>query len=102
MSNLTPIDYTQFNQLIGHTFRIENTEVDIQLAQVSEISRDQTWESFSFLFSVSKNVEIEQGTYCLQLDSGEVFELFLVPVGFILDDKELLCLESVFNRKSER
>ncbi len=88
----------RFFECLNTPFRVledPQAELELNLAQVSELSTNQNYEMFSLVFDGPAEYPLRQRIYRLEHDQLGSLELFLVPVG---RDKEVYHYEAVFNR----
>jgi hypothetical protein len=76
----------------------ENTPVELELAEISEIKLYPQQEQFAIVFRGPLNVPLEQGVRSFTHDQMGRFEIFIVPIR---KDEQGFYYEAVFNRLRE-
>jgi hypothetical protein len=87
-----------FNGCLDTVFRIgaaSNDQIELTLAQVSELRTSPGQENFSILFRGPGNRQLPQGTYTLSHDLLGEQDIFIVPVA---RDEQGISYEAVFNQ----
>ncbi len=93
---LTEFDRDAFAEAIDTVFTLtaQSGQVDLKLAEVSELRETPRHRAFSLVFVVPAGYFVDQGLYDLQNERLGAMQLFLVPIGTRENCQEL---ESVFN-----
>ena len=92
------LEHDEFSKHLNSKFRIrfdESQSVEIELAEVSELSTSARQARFSVVFRTSNEFFLGQGMRLLEHDVMGQFELMLVPIG---RDESGTSYEAVFNR----
>ena len=92
------LTHEQFSKNINTKFQVqldENTSVDLDLAEVSELKVYPQQEEFVLLFRGPLNIFLDQGIRSFTHDQMGQFELFIVPIR---QDEQGFYYEAVFNR----
>ena len=76
----------------------ENTSVELELTEISELKLHPNQEEFAIVFRGLLNVFLGQGLRAVTHDQMGQFDLFLVPVR---QDEQGFYYEAVFNRIRE-
>jgi hypothetical protein len=90
-----------FNQHANTKFQVqvdENTPVELELTEVSELKIYPQQEEFSLLFRGPLDTFLNQGVHPFSHDQMGQFELFIVPVR---QDAQGFYYQAVFNRIRE-
>jgi hypothetical protein len=96
------LTHEEFAQHAGTTFHAqvdENTNVPLELTQVSELKLYPQQEEFTLEFRGPLNMFLDQGVRNFKHERMGQFELFIVPVK---QDAEGFYYEAIFNRISEQ
>jgi len=97
----TALTHDAFAQQANSKFQVEvdeNTGVELELAEVSELKVYPQQEEFVLLFRGPVDVFLGQGARNFSHDQMGQFELFIVPVR---QDAQGFYYEAVFNRIRE-
>ncbi|MGB7203491.1 MAG: hypothetical protein WBD16_14685 [Pyrinomonadaceae bacterium] len=89
------LDYEIYFGVKGSEFRLADSDIQLELVEVSEKKVTGVHEMFSLLFCGAKDEALSQGTYDLTHDTLGSVTLFLVPVGL---DENGYRYEAAFNR----
>jgi hypothetical protein len=92
------LTHEAFSRQAGTKFRVqvdENTVVDLELTDISELKLYPRQEEFSILFRGPSDAFLDQGARLLTHDKMGQFELFIVPIR---QDEKGFYYEAVFNR----
>ena len=92
------LTHEAFTQQAGTKFKVqvdENTEVELELAEVSELKLYPRQEEFTIVFRGPSNAFLDQGVRLFTHDQIGEFELFIVPIR---QDEQGFYYEAVFNR----
>ena len=92
------LTHEQFSKNINTKFQVqldENTSVDLDLAEVSELKLHPKQEEFAVVFRGPLDKYLGQGGHLLTHDQMGEFELFIVPIR---QDAQGFYYEAVFNR----
>ena len=84
------LDYEIYFGLQGSDFRLADSDIQLELVEVTEKKVTGVQEMFSLLFCGAKDKLLSQGTYDLTHEMLGSVTLFLVPVG--LDENGYHCL----------
>lgn len=98
MADLT---HEEFSQQANTKFQVpvdENTTVELDLIEVSELKVYPQQEEFTLTFRGPLNAFLDQGVRPLKHDQMGEIELFIVPIK---QDAEGFYYEAVFNRIRE-
>ena len=98
MADLT---HEEFGQNANTKFQVqvdENTPVELDLIDVSELKMYPQQEEFTLTFRGPLNAFLDQGVRPFKHDQMGEFELFIVPIK---QDAEGFYYEAVFNRVRE-
>jgi len=76
----------------------ENTGVELELTEISELKLHPNQEEFAIVFRGPSDIFLGQGVQAIKHDQMGQFELFLVPVR---QDQQGFYYEAVFNRIRE-
>lgn len=94
-ASLTHETFTQHANTKFQVVLDENTTVDLDLVDVSELKLHPRQEEFSVEFRGPLNVFLGQGVYSFAHENMGQFELFIVPVR---QEADGYYYEAVFNR----
>ena len=92
------LTHEAFTQLAGTKFKVqvdENTGVELELAEVSELKLYPRQEEFTIVFRGPSDAFLDQGVRLFTHDQIGEFELFIVPIR---QDGQGYYYEAVFNR----
>ena len=92
------LTHEAFTQQAGTKFKVqvdENTGVELELAEVSELKLYPRQEEFTIVFRGPSNAFLDQGVRLFTHDHIGDFELFIVPIR---QDEQGFYYEAVFNR----
>ena len=92
------LTHEAFTQQAGTKFKVqvdENTGVELELAEVSELKLYPRQEEFTIVFRGPSNAFLDQGVRLFTHDQIGDFELFIVPIR---QDEQGFYYEAVFNR----
>ena len=92
------LTHEQFSKNINTKFQVqldENTSVDLDLAEVSELKLHPKQEEFAVVFRGPLDKYLGQGGHLFTHDQMGEFELFIVPIR---QDAQGFYYEAVFNR----
>lgn len=92
------LTHEAFTQQAGTKFKVqvdENTGVELELAEVSEVKLYPRQEEFTIVFRGPSNAFLDQGVRLFTHDQIGEFELFIVPIR---QDEQGFYYEAVFNR----
>lgn len=92
------LTHEAFTQQAGTKFKVqvdENTGVELELAEVSELKLYPRQEEFTIVFRGPSNAFLDQGVRLFTHDQIGEFELFIVPIR---QDEQGFYYEAVFNR----
>ena len=95
------LTHEEFSRHAGTKFQVEfdeNTGVDVELTNVSEIKLYPQQEEFSVEFRGPLDMFLGQGIRSVKHEQMGQFELFIVPVR---QDNQGFYYEAVFNRVRE-
>ena len=95
------LTHEAFNQQAGSKFKVqvdENTGVDLELTDVSELKLYPHQEEFALVFRGPAEAFLNQGVRLFTHDQMGQFELFIVPIR---RDEQGYYYEAVFNRLRE-
>lgn len=95
------LTHEEFTQHAGTKFQVqvdENTSVDLDLVEVSEIKLYPRQEEFTIVFRGPANAFLGQGGRLFTHDQMGQFELFIVPFR---QDAQGFYYEAIFNRLRE-
>jgi len=95
---LTHEEFTQNAHTKFQAQTDENTPVELELTEISELKLYPHQVEFSVLFRGPLNVFLDQGVRNFKHDQLGEFELFIVPIK---QDAEGFYYEAVFNRIRE-
>lgn len=90
-----------FAQNVNTKFQVwadDTNQVELELAEVSELKQQKAHDQFSIVFRGPLNAFIGQGMRSFEHDKLGQFELFIVPIR---QDGEAFYYEAVFNRFRE-
>lgn len=96
--SLTQEAFAQNMNTKFHVSADDNNQVELELAEVSELKRQKAHDQFSVVFRGPLNVFMGQGLRSFDHDKLGRFELFIVPIR---QDGEGVYYEAVFNRFRE-
>ena len=97
-ASLTHEEFTQHANTKFQVQLAENTGVDLELTEISELKRHPQQEEFSIEFRGPLNAFLGQGVRSFVHDQMGQFELFIVPIR---QDEQGFYYEAVFNRVLE-
>ncbi len=97
-ASLTHEAFTQHANTKFHVPLDENTAVELELIDVSELKLHPRQEEFSLEFRGPLNIFLGQGLRNFEHEQMGKFELFIVPVQ---QDAQGFYYEAVFNRMRE-
>ena len=92
------LTHEAFTQQAHTKFKVqvdENTGVELELAEVSELKLYPRQEEFTIVFRGPSNAFLDQGVRLFTHDQIGEFELFIVPIR---QDEQGFYYEAVFNR----
>jgi hypothetical protein len=92
------LTHEAFTQQAGTKFKVqvdENTGVELELAEVSELKLYPRQEEFTIVFRGPSDAFLDQGVRLFTHDQIGEFELFIVPIR---QDGQGYYYEAVFNR----
>lgn len=89
------LDYEIYFGLRGSVFSLVDSDVQLELVEVTERKVTGTQEMFSLLFCGAKDKFLHQGSYDLTHETLGSVTLFLVPLGL---DENGYQYEAAFNR----
>ena len=92
------LTHEAFTQNANTKFQVqadENTPVDLELIEVTELKVYPRQEEFTLTFRGPSNLFLDQGVHPFMHDQMGQFELFIVPIK---QDAEGFYYEAVFNR----
>jgi hypothetical protein len=95
------LTHEEFARHAGTKFQVqvdENTAVELELAEVSELKQYSHQEEFAILFRGPSDAFLDQGARLFTHDQMGQFELFIVPIR---QDGQGFYYEAVFNRIRE-
>ena len=95
------LTHEAFNQQAGTKFQVqvdENTNVELELVDVSEVKLYPRQEEFAIMFRGPANAFLGQGGRLFTHEQMGQFELFIVPIR---QDQQGFYYEAVFNRVRE-
>lgn len=95
------LTHEAFSQHAGSKFQVqvdENTGVELELVDVSEIKLYPRQEEFTVVFRGPSDAFLDQGPRPFSHDQMGRFELFIVPIR---QDAQGFYYEAVFNRLRE-
>lgn len=95
------LTHEAFTQHAGNKFQVqvdENTGVELELADVSELKLYPQQEEFTLVFRGPSDAFLDQGARMFTHEQMGQFELFIVPVR---QDEQGFYYEAVFNRLRE-
>jgi len=92
------LGYEDFRSQVTSTFRIEDTQMELKLVEVTERKLTSNQEVFSLIFSGPGDHFLEQRLYNLSHEKLGEGSIFLVPVA---QDANGYTYEAVFNRLLE-
>lgn len=95
------LTHEAFAQNANTKFRVqagENTPVDLELIEVTELKLYPRQEEFTITFRGPLNAYLDQGVRLFTHDQMGEFELFIVPIK---QDADGFYYEAVFNRIRE-
>ena len=95
------LTHEAFTQHAGSKFQVqvdENTGVDLELTDVSELKLYPHQEEFAIVFRGPSDAFLNQGVRLFTHDQMGQFELFIVPIR---RDEQGFYYEAVFNRIRE-
>jgi len=84
-----------FSQHLNSRFHVEQTPVDLELVEVSELKKYPLQEEFVIVFRGPSNAFLDQGTRSLSHELMGQFVIFMVPIR---QDEHGFYYEAVFNR----
>ena len=97
----TSLTHETFSRHRDSKFQVqfdENTSVDVELVEVSELKLYPRQEEFSVVFRGPANAFLGQGGRLFTHDQMGQFELFIVPIR---QDQQGYYYEAIFNRLRE-
>lgn len=95
------LTHEAFSQHAGSKFQVqidENSGVELELAEVSEINVYPRQEEFAIVFRGPSDAFLDQGVRLFTHEEMGQFELFIVPIR---QDERGFYYEAVFNRIRE-
>ena len=95
------LTHEEFTKNANTKFQVHfenNTVVDLELTEISELKLHPQQEEFTIEFRGPLDMVLSQGTHFFTHDQMGQFELFLVPVR---QDEQGVYYEAVFNRLRE-
>jgi len=95
------LTHEEFSQRLNSKFQVqldENTSVDVELIEVSEVKLYPRQEEFTIVFRGPLNAFLGQGTGNFRHEQMGQFELFIVPIR---QDEQGFYYEAIFNRVRE-
>jgi hypothetical protein len=95
------LTYEEFTQHANTKFQVqldENTAVELELTEISELKTHPQQEEFGVVFRGPLNIFLGQGVRAVKHDQMGQFELFIVPIR---QDQQGFYYEAVFNRIRE-
>lgn len=96
------LTHEAFSQHVNTKFQVqveENTDVELELTEISELKVYPQQEEFTILFRGPSDAFLGQGVRSFTHDQMGQFDLFIVPVR---QDGEGFYYEAVFNRIREQ
>lgn len=95
------LTHEAFTQQAGTKFQVqidENTGVELDLTEISELKKYPQQEEFSLVFRGPSDMFLGQGTRSFTHNQMGPFDLFIVPIR---QDEQGFYYEAVFNRIRE-
>ena len=95
------LTHEEFTKNANTKFQVqldENTRVELELTEVSELKLHPRQEEFAIVFRGPLNLYLGQGLGFFKHDQMGQFELFIVPIR---QDEQGVYYEAVFNRIRE-
>jgi len=95
------LTHETFAQHANNKFQVqvdENTGVELELTEISELKLHPSQEEFSIVFRGPLDIFLGQGVRAVKHEQMGEFELFLVPIR---QDQQGFYYEAVFNRIRE-
>lgn len=95
------LTHEEFSQQLNTKFQVqldENTSVDVELIEVTELKLHPRQEEFTIVFRGPLNAYLGQGAGNFRHEQMGDFELFIVPIR---QDEQGFYYEAVFNRLRE-
>jgi len=96
----TDLTHAAFSENLDSEFSVkDDTRAQpLKLINVSERKTSPPYEQFSITFCGDPEMELEQGTFCLEHPTMGSFDIFLVPVR---RDTHGMYYEAIFNYLAE-
>ena len=96
------LTHETFSQHVNSNFRVqldENTGVEVELVEVSELKLYPRQEEFAIVFRGPLNAFLGQGVGYFKHEQMGDFEIFIVPIR---QDEQGVYYEAIFNRLREQ
>src|SRR5436190_879382 len=95
------LTHEAFTQQVNTKFQVhidQNTGVELELTEISELKQHPHQEEFAIIFRGPLNIFLSQGIHSFTHEQMGQFEMFIVPIR---QDEQGFYYEAVFNRVRE-
>ena len=89
------LTHEEFSRHVNTRFQVQDTDVKLELIEISELKQYPEQEEFAIVFRGPLNAFLGQGIRSLSHEQMGQLELFLVPIR---QDQHGYYYEAVFNR----